>query len=59
VRALTLAGVVFRDLTDAATIKLALAWRRDDPTALVGTVLEAGVRVLSAVIVWPPRASRG
>ncbi len=40
VRAIPLAGVVFRDVVDAATIELALAWRTDDPSPLVRTVLE-------------------
>ena len=30
VRAAPLAGVVFRDVTDAATVELALVWRSDD-----------------------------
>lgn len=40
VRAVPLADVVFRDVIDAATIELALAWRTDDPSPLVRTVLE-------------------
>jgi DNA-binding transcriptional LysR family regulator len=40
VRALPLAGVVFRDVIDAATIELALAWRADSTSPLVRTVLE-------------------
>lgn len=39
-RALPLAGVVFRDVADTATVELALAWRRDSPSALVHAVLE-------------------
>ncbi|QUH02293.1 LysR family transcriptional regulator [Saccharopolyspora erythraea] len=39
-RALPLAGVVFRDLADAGSVELALAWRRDDDSALLRSVLE-------------------
>lgn len=39
VRALPLAGVVFRDVVDAATIELALAWRAEAPSPVVRTVL--------------------
>ncbi|GAA3844064.1 LysR substrate-binding domain-containing protein [Amycolatopsis tucumanensis] len=39
-RALPLAGVVFRDLADAGTVELALAWRRDNDSPLVRSVLE-------------------
>lgn len=39
VRAVPLEGVVFRELPDAGSIELALAWRRDEPSALVRTVL--------------------
>ena len=41
VRALPLAGVVFRDVVDAATVELALAWRADEPSPVVRTVLAA------------------
>jgi DNA-binding transcriptional LysR family regulator len=37
-RAIPLAGVVFRDVADAGTVELALAWR-DEPSALVRSVL--------------------
>jgi DNA-binding transcriptional LysR family regulator len=40
VRALQLDGVVFRDLAGAATIDLALAWPREDPSPLVTSLLE-------------------
>lgn len=40
-RALPLAGVVFRDLTDAGSIELSLAWRRNDGSPLVRSVLNA------------------
>lgn len=40
VRALTLEGVVFRDLAGAAEIDLALAWPRDHPSPLVAALLE-------------------
>jgi DNA-binding transcriptional LysR family regulator len=47
VRAVPLAGVVFREVVDAGSIELALAWRRDDPSPLVRSVLavleEAGL----------------
>lgn len=47
VRALQLNGVVFRDIAGASTIDLALAWRRDRPSALVdalvGALEDAGV----------------
>ena len=39
VRAMPLLGVVFRDVVDAATIELALAWRTEPPSPLVRTVL--------------------
>lgn len=47
VRALPLDGVVFRDLVDAGTVELALAWRRgaDNP------VVDAVVEVLRAALV--------
>lgn len=38
-RALSLSGVVFRDLTDAGTVELALAWRSDDDSPAVRSVL--------------------
>ena len=48
VRSLPLAGLVFRDLLDAGSIELALAWRRgeDNPVveAVVG-VLEAAFQI--------------
>jgi len=46
-RALPLDGVVFRDLVDAGTVELALAWRRgaDNP------VVDAVVEVLRAALV--------
>ncbi len=37
-RAVPLAGVVFRDIVDAGTVELALAWR-DEPSTLVRSVL--------------------
>jgi DNA-binding transcriptional LysR family regulator len=40
VRSMQLDGVVFRDITDAATIDLSLAWRTDDASALVSTALD-------------------
>jgi DNA-binding transcriptional LysR family regulator len=39
VRAVPLAGVVFRDVVDAGSVELALAWRQEDPSPLVGSVL--------------------
>ena len=47
VRALPLDGVVFRDLVDAGTVELALAWRRGADNPVVDTVVE----VLRAVLV--------
>jgi DNA-binding transcriptional LysR family regulator len=41
VRAAPLAGVVFRDVADAASIELALAWRSDDEDPSVLGVLDA------------------
>ena len=41
VRAVPLAGVVFRDVTDAATIELACAWRADAESPTVRAVLTA------------------
>jgi DNA-binding transcriptional LysR family regulator len=40
VRASPLAGVVFRDVSDAASLDLALAWRTDDPDPALLAVLE-------------------
>lgn len=40
VRSMRLDGVVYRDVTDAATIDLSLAWRTDDASALVSTALD-------------------
>jgi DNA-binding transcriptional LysR family regulator len=39
-RAVPLADLVFREVTDAGTVDLALAWRRDDPSTLVRSVLD-------------------
>ncbi|MEV6338814.1 LysR substrate-binding domain-containing protein [Nocardia vinacea] len=39
-RALPLAGVVFRDLIDAESVELALAWRRDTDSSVVASVLD-------------------
>jgi DNA-binding transcriptional LysR family regulator len=39
VRALALDGVVFRDITGAETIDLALAWNRNQPSTLVDTLV--------------------
>ncbi|GAA1598433.1 MULTISPECIES: LysR substrate-binding domain-containing protein [Kribbella] len=39
VRAVPLDGVVFREVRDAGSIDLALAWRRDESSPLVGSVL--------------------
>lgn len=47
VRALPLDGVVFRDLVDAGTVELALAWRRGADNAVVDAV----VKVLRAALV--------
>ncbi|WP_116101172.1 LysR substrate-binding domain-containing protein [Amycolatopsis thermalba] len=52
-RALPLAGVVFRDLSDAGTVELALAWRRDNDSPLVRSVLD----VLEAALAPQPQAS--
>jgi len=46
VRALPLDGVVFRDLTDAGSIELALAWRR----GVENPVVTAAVDVLSSAL---------
>ena len=40
VRAAPLAGVVFRDVPDAASLDLALAWRTDDTDPALLAVLE-------------------
>ena len=40
VRAAPLDGVVFRDVTDAATVDLALAWRGDESNPAVLAVLD-------------------
>jgi DNA-binding transcriptional LysR family regulator len=44
VRNFPLTGVVFRDLPDADTVELALAWRRNEPSSVVDAV----VRTLDA-----------
>lgn len=41
VRALQLTGVVFREISGASTIDLALAWHRDRPSALVDALVAA------------------
>lgn len=46
-RALPLAGVVFRELADAETVELALAWRRDIDSPVVHSVLDALAPTLS------------
>ncbi|GAA3685772.1 LysR family transcriptional regulator [Nocardioides ginsengisoli] len=40
VRSMQLKGVVFRDVADAATIDLSLAWRADEPSSLVAAALD-------------------
>ncbi|MEU3648066.1 hypothetical protein AB0E59_32110 [Lentzea sp. NPDC034063] len=39
-RAMPLAGVVFRDVTGAGSVELALAWREHRESALVTSVLD-------------------
>lgn len=39
-RAMPLAGVAFRDLADAESVELALAWRTDTESALIRSVLD-------------------
>jgi DNA-binding transcriptional LysR family regulator len=39
VRAVPLAGVVFREVADSGSVELALAWRRDDRSPLVRSVV--------------------
>jgi DNA-binding transcriptional LysR family regulator len=41
VRAVPLAGVVFRDVVDSATVELACAWREGAPSPLVRSVLQS------------------
>jgi DNA-binding transcriptional LysR family regulator len=41
VQALPLAGVVFRDVADAGSVELALAWRHDESSPIVQSVLDA------------------
>lgn len=41
VRAVPLAGVVFRDVVDAATVELACAWRAESPSPMVRSVLDS------------------
>lgn len=41
VRAVPLAGVVFRDVVDSASVELACAWRKDTTSPLVHSVLES------------------
>ena len=50
VRAAPLTGVVFRDVADAATVDLALAWRSDESNPAVLSVLD----VLAAAGADPP-----
>ena len=40
VRSMQLDGVVFRDIAGASTIDLSLAWRADEPSALVSSTLD-------------------
>lgn len=40
VRSMQLKGVVFRDVAGASTIDLSLAWRADEPSALVSSALD-------------------
>lgn len=40
VRALSLDGVVFRDVAGGGTVDLALAWRRDEPSSLVDNIVQ-------------------
>ncbi|MFF5987203.1 LysR substrate-binding domain-containing protein [Prauserella flavalba] len=49
-RSLPLAGVVFRDLADAGSVELALAWRADNDSPLVRSVLD----VLETAIATEP-----
>lgn len=63
VRAVPLAGVVFRDVTDSAAVELACAWRTGDPSPLVASVLRslesAGVFADSAPVSAPrPEGAR-
>jgi DNA-binding transcriptional LysR family regulator len=53
VRAAPLEGVVFRDVPDAASLDLALAWRTDDPDPALLAVLE----VLEAADLFSPTDS--
>ncbi|MGU3437686.1 LysR family transcriptional regulator [Actinomycetes bacterium M1A6_2h] len=50
VRSMKLDGVVFRDVTGADTIDLALAWSRDEPAPVVGSL----VRALEDAGILPP-----
>jgi DNA-binding transcriptional LysR family regulator len=54
VRSLPLDGLVFRDLPDAGTVELALAWRRGQNKPVV----EAVVDVLEAAFPVPLSAGR-
>jgi DNA-binding transcriptional LysR family regulator len=47
-RALPLAGVVFRELADAGSVELALAWRREDDSSLVRSVIDTLAAALPA-----------
>jgi len=53
-RALPLAGVVFRDLVDAGAVELALAWKSDNESPLVRSVLD----VLETALTIPAEVSR-
>jgi DNA-binding transcriptional LysR family regulator len=54
VRAVPLEGVVFRDVTDAGSTELALAWRRDDTSPVVRAVVDT---LVSADLSSSPTAS--
>lgn len=54
VRAVPLVGVVFREVTDAGSTELALAWRREDPSPVVRSVIDT----LVAADLTAPEVSR-
>jgi DNA-binding transcriptional LysR family regulator len=49
VRALPLQGLVFRDLADAGSIELALAWRRGGDNPVVDAVVDVLSSAFAAV----------
>lgn len=56
-RAMSLDGLVFRDLPDVPTVDLALAWRRQGRAPAVGTILDAVERAATPASAPTPPSS--